>query len=80
MMTDRFVTHASFSTERVYGAPVGHVFAAWADPGAKARWFAGPGSEHRPGFRADGREIARGRRPGRHDGDLRGLLLRCRPR
>ena len=61
MMTDRCVTHASFSIERTYRAPIGRVFAAWADPGAKARWFAGPGSEHQLDFQAGGREVARGR-------------------
>jgi uncharacterized protein YndB with AHSA1/START domain len=60
MMTDHCVTHASFSIERSYSAPVGQVFAAWADPGAKARWFAGPDSEHQLDFRVGGREIARG--------------------
>ncbi len=60
-MTDRCVTHASFSIERTYRAPIGRVFAAWADPGAKARWFAGPGSEHQLDFQVGGREVARGR-------------------
>ncbi|MGE5292712.1 MAG: SRPBCC family protein [Micromonosporaceae bacterium] len=65
MMTDRCAIHATFSIERVYSAPAGRVFAAWADPGAKARWFAGPDSEHQLDFRVGGREIARGRG---HDG------------
>jgi uncharacterized protein YndB with AHSA1/START domain len=38
---DRYVTHATFSLERRYPVPVHQVFAAWADPDAKARWFAG---------------------------------------
>ena len=38
---DRYVTHATFSLERSYPAPPARVFAAWADPAAKARWFAG---------------------------------------
>jgi hypothetical protein len=38
-MTDRRVIHSTFSLERVYEASTGHVFAAWADPAAKARWF-----------------------------------------
>ena len=38
---DRYVTHATFSLERVYPVPAARVFAAWADPAAKARWFAG---------------------------------------
>ena len=38
---DRSVTHATFSLERDYPVPVAKVFAAWADPAAKAQWFAG---------------------------------------
>lgn len=60
-MTGHFVTHATFSLERVYAAPPARVFAAWADPAAKARWFAGPDSEHQLDFRAGGQEIVRGR-------------------
>ena len=58
---DRYVTHATFSLERSYPAPPARVFAAWADPAAKARWFAGgPDSGHRLDFRVGGREVARG--------------------
>ncbi len=39
-MTDRSVTHATFVVERRYDASPARVFAAWADPAAKARWFA----------------------------------------
>ena len=60
-MTDRSVTHATFSLERLYGASTARVFAAWADPNAKARWFAGPGFEHELDFRVGGREVNRGR-------------------
>ena len=45
-MTGRNVTHAVFTIERVYDAAPARVFAAFASPEAKARWFAGPG---RPG-------------------------------
>ncbi len=38
-MTDRCVIHSTFSLERIYPAPPARVFAAWADPVAKARWF-----------------------------------------
>ena len=41
-MTDRSVTHATFVVERGYDASPARVFAAWADPEAKARWFASP--------------------------------------
>ena len=58
---DRYVTHATFTLERSYPAPPARVFAAWADPAAKARWFAGgPGSGHQLDFRIGGREVARG--------------------
>ncbi len=58
---DRFVTHATFTLERVYPVPAARVFAAWADPAAKARWFTpDPSSEHELDFRVGGREVARG--------------------
>lgn len=60
-MTVRSVTHATFSLDRTYATPPGRVFAAWADPAAKARWFAGPGAEHELDFRVGGRETNRGR-------------------
>jgi uncharacterized protein YndB with AHSA1/START domain len=34
--------HATFTIERDYPFPIQRVFAAWADPEAKAKWFAGP--------------------------------------
>lgn len=36
------VVFGSFTIERVFRAPVARVFAAWADPETKARWFIGP--------------------------------------
>jgi uncharacterized protein YndB with AHSA1/START domain len=60
-MTDRHVTHATFTLERIYPASPARVFAAWADPAAKARWFAAPGGEHELDFRVGGREVNRGR-------------------
>jgi uncharacterized protein YndB with AHSA1/START domain len=58
---DRYITHATFSLERSYPAPPAQVFAAWADPAAKARWFAGgPDSGHQLDFRVGGQEVARG--------------------
>ncbi|MGW4049143.1 SRPBCC family protein [Streptomyces sp. NPDC004721] len=59
-MTDRVVTHATFTLERLYAASPATVFAAWADPEAKARWFAGPDADHELDFRVGGREINRG--------------------
>ncbi|HEV2259447.1 MAG TPA: SRPBCC family protein [Streptosporangiaceae bacterium] len=58
---DRYVTHATFSLERSYPVPPVRVFAAWAEPAAKARWFApGPDSRHQLDFRVGGREVAHG--------------------
>jgi uncharacterized protein YndB with AHSA1/START domain len=60
-MTDHTISHATFTLEREYRAAPERVFAAWADPAAKARWFAGPGiDEHELDFRVGGREISRG--------------------
>ncbi|WP_103501194.1 MULTISPECIES: SRPBCC family protein [Streptomyces] len=56
--------HATFSVERVYEQPPARVFAAWADPATKARWFTEPGFRHELDFRPGGREITRGSRPG----------------
>jgi uncharacterized protein YndB with AHSA1/START domain len=66
-MIERSVTHATFSLERVYDVAPARVFAAWADPDAKARWFAGPAAEHELDFRVGGREVSRGRH---QDGSL----------
>ena len=58
---NRQVTHATFSLERIYPVPPAQVFAAWADPAAKARWFTpGPGSGHQLDIRVGGREVATG--------------------
>src|SRR6202047_5662663 len=58
---DRYVTHATFSLERSYPVPPARVFAAWADPAAKARWCAAdPDSGHELDFRVGGREGAHG--------------------
>ena len=34
------------------------MFAAWAEPAAKAKWFAGPSVKHQLDFRVGGREMA----------------------
>ena len=39
-MTEHSATHATFTIERVYDASTVRVFAAWADPAIKRRWFA----------------------------------------
>jgi uncharacterized protein YndB with AHSA1/START domain len=60
MMTERSTQHATFVIERVYNAPPARVFNAWADPKAKAAWFAGPDGWEKGGhefdFRVGGRE------------------------
>jgi uncharacterized protein YndB with AHSA1/START domain len=63
-MTKRSVTHSTFTLERVYDASPARVFAAWADPRAKARWFVGPdeweSGTHELDFRVGGRERTSG--------------------
>jgi uncharacterized protein YndB with AHSA1/START domain len=63
-MTERSVTHATFVAERTYDASPVRVFAAWADPVAKARWFSGPddweSAPHELDFRVGGRERSSG--------------------
>ena len=60
---DRSVNHATFVVERTYDAAPQRVFAAWADPEAKARWFGNPDqgvAEYELDFRVGGREFNRG--------------------
>jgi uncharacterized protein YndB with AHSA1/START domain len=62
-MSERSVTHETFAVERTYDASPSRVFAAWADPEAKARWFGDPDSgveEFELDFRVGGREFNRG--------------------
>jgi uncharacterized protein YndB with AHSA1/START domain len=61
-MTDRSATHATFVIERTYPASPARVFAAWANPSTKRRWFGGdqPPSQFDLEFRVGGREINRG--------------------
>jgi uncharacterized protein YndB with AHSA1/START domain len=40
-MTERSVVHSTFTIERTYDSPPARVFAAWADPSLKNRWFGG---------------------------------------
>jgi len=62
-MSERSTHHAKFVIERTYAASPARVFAAWADPKAKARWFVGrdeaANSNHELDFRVGGREINR---------------------
>ena len=67
-MTERSVRHSTFVIERTYHVPPARVFAAYADPVKKARWFAehpewGP-DLHTMDFRVGGRETSRGGPPG----------------
>jgi uncharacterized protein YndB with AHSA1/START domain len=63
-MTAGSIEHASFSAERRYQASPARVFAAWADPAAKGRWFSGPedwtNEPHELDFRVGGRERSAG--------------------
>jgi len=62
-MTERSTEHATFVVERTYDAAPARVFAAWAEPAAKQRWFSGPDGweqfEYKLDFRIGGREISR---------------------
>lgn len=65
-MTARSVQHATFVIERIYPASPARVFAAFAEPEAKARWFAGPPDkfkelERKMDFSVGGRERLKGR-------------------
>jgi len=67
-MKQRSTQHTTFVIERRYAAQPARVFAAWADPAAKARWFNGPSTWQNEGyvldFRVGGREHLRTGAPG----------------
>jgi uncharacterized protein YndB with AHSA1/START domain len=67
-VSKRSAHHATFVIEREYAAAPARVFAAWAEPKAKARWFVGPDewekSDHRLDFRVGGKESVSGGSPG----------------
>lgn len=67
-MTERTAVHGMFSIERTYpNATPARVFKAFADPEAKARWFAGSAELtillREMDFRVGGRERVKGRWP-----------------
>lgn len=61
-MTERSTVHDTFTLRRQYAASPARVFRAFADPAAKALWFAGPPEmkqeEASFDFREGGRETA----------------------
>jgi uncharacterized protein YndB with AHSA1/START domain len=63
-MTKRSTAHATFVIERDYKAAPAKVFAAFADPASKAKWFVGPEnwkqSNHTLDFRVGGKESVSG--------------------
>lgn len=62
-MTERSVTHATFTIERSYDSPPAKVFKAFADPAIKRRWFVeGEGwevEEFTADFKVGGQERSR---------------------
>lgn len=58
------IEHATFVVERSYALSLARVFAAWADPELKARWFCEPGGHYELDFRVGGQEINRDGTPG----------------
>ena len=69
-MAARSVVHSTFTIERTYDHSPAHVFAAWADPSLKSRWFGG-GTDDAPidldmDFRVGGRETD-GSEPGGYE-------------
>jgi uncharacterized protein YndB with AHSA1/START domain len=76
-MRDRSVTHATFVIERTYPTTPERVFAAFADPTKKRRWFAeGEGfevEEFEMDFRVGGNERTRFR--SKEDSPIKGAAL-----
>ena len=67
-MRKRSTHPATFVIERYFAASPAEVFAAWADPEVKARWFVGcderEKSDHKLDFRVGGRQSVSGGPPG----------------
>lgn len=65
---NRSITHATFVIERSFKAAPAKVFAAFADPQKKRKWFSGPDewdkSDHVLDFRVGGKESVSGGPPG----------------
>jgi uncharacterized protein YndB with AHSA1/START domain len=63
-MRKRSTHPATFVIGRYFAASPAQVFAAWAEPKARARWFVGPDewekSDHKLDFRVGGRESVSG--------------------
>jgi uncharacterized protein YndB with AHSA1/START domain len=63
-MTNRKVTHATFTIERTYDVPPERVYRAFADAETKYKWFVGPKEwdqgERRMDFRVGGKERVSG--------------------
>lgn len=64
-MSQQALAHGAFTIERAYKAKPARVFAAWADPEVKARWFIGPDNwkqvRRELDFRVGGEELLHGR-------------------
>lgn len=64
----RSITHSTFVIERDFPHAPAKVFAAFADPKKKAKWFGGPEewqkSDHKLDFRVGGKESVSGGPPG----------------
>jgi uncharacterized protein YndB with AHSA1/START domain len=68
-MTTRSAIHDTFAIERTYPASPERVYQAFADPAAKARWFATPADWEQPRgrmeFKVGGKEFVSSTPPGR---------------
>src|SRR5882724_701476 len=64
-MSDHSVAHGTFVVERTYSHPVDKVWAAWSDPGQKAKWFGVAGGMPAQvfDFKPGGREARHGTIP-----------------
>jgi uncharacterized protein YndB with AHSA1/START domain len=76
-MTRASAVHSTFTIERSFAAPIGRVFAAWADPATKRRWASCHEDfelvEHQLDFRVDGTEVNRTAEP---DGTMHTMRAR----